>query len=68
MGIIIKKRKLSPSGSMARIVEDEDGSRNGEIIDAMGHRCTLSGYGIQLLQVIINLFVTNFIKYVTHLC
>ena len=52
MGIIIKKRKLSPSGTEARIVENEDGSRTGEIVNATGQRCTFSSGGLQRLQVI----------------
>ena len=55
-GRINRKRKLSPSGSKARIVEAEDGIRYGEITDELGNRSRLSLGAMKLLQVFIYLF------------
>ena len=60
MGLMIKNRKLSPSGSMATIVEKEDGTRSAAITDAMGHTCTLSSSGVLLLQVTIYFEIVSF--------
>ena len=60
MGRINRKRKLSPSGSKARIVEDENGGSYAEITDAMGNRSRVSLGAMRLLQVFIYLFIYLF--------
>ena len=47
---ITRKRKLTPSGSKARIDERETGSVYGEITDTQGYHTKLSLGAMRLLQ------------------